>query len=175
MDGGWTAPGSPGQGGPVITRLSHGNGRTVSWTKWIRLGVRISLGALFAYAGAVKIGSPQPFADSIASFRLLPEILISPLALGLPPLEILLGLWLASGWRRREAAFSALVLAVVFLLALGSAYARGLAVDCGCFGSEEDPILGSRHTAVAIGRDLLLLLTAAFLYASARKRENPTR
>ena len=137
--------------------------------------VRISLGGLFLYAGSAKIGSPQSFADSIASFRLLPVPLIDPAALGLPPLEILLGLWLISGWQRRQAAFSTLALTGFFLLALASALVRGIPVDCGCFGTGGDPLLGSAHTGVAVARDAGLSAAAAFLYGFAwrEKREHP--
>ena len=60
--------------------------------KWFeRLGALI-LGGVFLYAGAVKMRDPLAFADSIASFKILSMILINPLALSLPPLEILTGL-----------------------------------------------------------------------------------
>lgn len=131
--------------------------------------IRVLLGGLFLYAGAVKAGSPQPFADSIASFRLLPASLINPVALGLPPFEILLGLWLVSGWHRRQAAFSTLTLTGIFLFALASALVRGIPVDCGCFGAGGDPLLGSAHTGVAVARDIVLAAAAAFLYVSASR------
>ena len=59
------------------------------------------------------------------------------MALGLPPLEMIVGGLLLSGWQRRVAALSALMLTGVFLLALGSAIARGLTIDCGCFGGDD--------------------------------------
>ncbi len=135
--------------------------------KWLLATLRVLLGGMFIYAGAVKVGSPQPFADSIASFRLLPASLIDLVALGLPSFEVLLGLWLLTGWRRRQAAFCTLAVTGVFLLALGSAFVRGLSVDCGCFGSGGDPLVGSGHAGVALVRDGLLAAVAAALYVSA--------
>ena len=52
------------------------------------------LGAVFVYAGAVKLRDPLAFADSIATFKILPAFLVNPLALILPPLEVLTGVML---------------------------------------------------------------------------------
>ena len=131
----------------------------------VRLVLRVLLGGVLVYAGVLKMGSPQLFADSIASFRLLPGFLINPVALGLPVLEILIGLTLLSGRWQRPGAFCALVLCLGFLFALGSAAARGLTVNCGCFGN--DPLSGNSHLPTAIARDLALLGAAAFLYVAA--------
>lgn len=131
----------------------------------IRLVLRVLLGGVLVYAGVLKVNSPQLFADGVASFRLLPDGLVNPVAIGLPILEILAGLWLLSGWRQRAGAFCALALCLGFLFALGSAAARGLTVDCGCFGN--DPLSSASHLPAAIARDLALLGAAAFLYAGA--------
>mgnify|MGYP001562291065 FL=1 len=64
------------------------------------------LGGVFLYAGAVKMSDPLAFADSIASFKILPIILINPLALSLPPLEIFIGAMLAIAVSRKLSAVS---------------------------------------------------------------------
>ena len=136
--------------------------------------LRILLGAVFAYAGAVKIRGAADFADAIAGFRLLPPGLSNLLALGLPPFEILLGGWLIAGWRRRTAAFCALVLCGLFLLALVSAAARGIAVDCGCFGAVAAGSLSAGMSRwLPIVRDFALLAIAGTVYADGWQNELP--
>lgn len=74
------------------------------------------------------------FADSIATFQILPRVLIVPVALGLPPLEILSGVLVLSGWWTRVGALAVAILTAIFCVALASALVRGLSINCGCFG-----------------------------------------
>ena len=124
-------------------------------------GLRWLVGGIFLYAGILKIGNPQAFADSVATFQLLPSFLIPSLALGLPLFEITCGLLMILGWGRRPAALGILVLAGVFALALLQALLRGLEVDCGCFGGGA-PSEGK--TWLALGRDVVLGGLAWVLY-----------
>ncbi len=133
--------------------------------------LRIVVGALFIYAGVTKIGTPQTFSDSIATFQLMPPQLINLLALALPPFEIIVGLMLFSKLGLRPAAFSVLVLAVMFALAILQALGRGLQVDCGCFGSGEPSAF---RTWASLGRDLLLMGAAALIYLASLKGTAPT-
>ena len=125
---------------------------------WLILVLRLVVGGLFLYSGAVKLRAPQDFADSVASFQLLPIFLINPFALGLPMLEAILGALLLLKVWVRAAAFSVLGMTLMFALALGSALMRGIQVDCGCFGA------GGSSTWLSLGRDLLLVAAAGVLY-----------
>jgi uncharacterized membrane protein YphA (DoxX/SURF4 family) len=115
--------------------------------------LRLILGGTFLYAGIVKWQSPQFFADSIASFRLLPVTFINPLAISLPVLEAMIGVMLIVGLKSRAAAFSTLALCALFAIAMISALARGLKIDCGCFGGGTPSIA---HGWFSVGRDMLL-------------------
>ncbi len=125
---------------------------------------RISLGAIFIYAGATKFGDPLAFADSIASFKIVPNALVSLLALGIPPFETICGSLLVIGLWRQVAALGALVAIVTFTVALLSALARGLVVDCGCFGSGLVSVTRMRLDLV---RDLAIVMIAALVYADS--------
>ena len=129
--------------------------------RWVFLLLRMILGGIFIYAGALKIDSPQTFADNIAGFQLLPNACINLLALSLPVFEIIVGLMLIVGFRLRIAAFSVMVLSVIFAVALGSALVRGLQIDCGCFGEEEPSIL---KTWLSLGRDILMGIAALIIW-----------
>ena len=138
--------------------------RRARWTLFL---CRLVLAAVFLWSGAAKLlAPPQTFADSVASFRLVPTGLVSPLALALPPFEILVGAALFAGRPRRWGAFGALLLSGLFLAALTVALARRLPVDCGCFGPGVSwlPLTAAQRTWFDLGRDLLLVAASLVLY-----------
>ncbi len=147
--------------------VSFGPGAGRKLKRLALAAARIAVGVVFVAAGAAKLGDPASFADSIASFRLLPGVLVSALALGLPPFEILSGLLLAIGWRRSAAALSVLIATGLFAAALVSALARGLIIDCGCFGSGA-PSAGRMWLDLL--RDLALFAITAAVYADSLPR-----
>lgn len=126
--------------------------------------IRIALGAVFLYAGALKAADTNAFAGSIAAYRLLPYFGNYLAASILPWLEIICGVLLVTGWKARTAAIFTILLNLLFIAAMASALARGLEIDCGCFrqGAKDPPLL-------AIGRDLLFIAMAAlFEWHAAR-------
>jgi uncharacterized membrane protein YphA (DoxX/SURF4 family) len=125
------------------------------------LAFRVFLGLIFVIAGILKARDSQSFADSIATFQVLPKELINMLAMALPPLEIIVGLMLLVGWQARAAAFSIALLLAVFNLAFIEALLRGLNIDCGCFGAE---VPSTWKSLGALGRDLLLLAITCWVY-----------
>lgn len=129
--------------------------------------LRVVVGGIFLYAGAVKIADPLEFADAVATFRMLPPQVINLFALALPPFEMILGLLLISGWKLRPAALGILLLTLAFAVAMLQALVRGLEVDCGCFGSGEP---SAWKTWNALGRDILLMAAAAWLYRGSPGR-----
>jgi putative oxidoreductase len=104
---------------------------------YVVLVLRIVLGAIFIVAGSSKIGHPSLFAAEIAGFRILPQVVIAPLALVLPYLEVLLGAYLILGLFTRAAAWIAVLLLALFDGAIASAVVRGMTVNCGCFGPSD--------------------------------------
>lgn len=97
--------------------------------------LRLILALIFTAAAIPKILDPQAFAQSIAGYQILPNMLIQFTALTLPWLEILLAILLVCRVWLGPALLLTNLLFVIFLAALGSAFFRGLDVDCGCFGS----------------------------------------
>ncbi len=121
--------------------------------------LRVALAAVFLYAGVAKLRDAGSFASSIARFRIVPLVLVHPLALGLPPLEVVCALALLWGPWKRQAAFGLFLLTTIFLAALLSAAARGIHVECSCFGAAAGEPLWS-----AIARDVVLCAAAVALY-----------
>jgi uncharacterized membrane protein YphA (DoxX/SURF4 family) len=121
--------------------------------------LRWGMAALFAFAGSSKLADPQAFALEIDGYRLLPA-LAPYLAAALPALELVLAaalVALPAVWRR-AAALVCLALLASFTFAAGSAYARDLNIDCGCFGAGSGPI-----TWLTLARNVGLMGACALL------------
>jgi hypothetical protein len=71
---------------------------------------------------------------AVRAYELLPIWLANVLGVVLPWLEIGAGLLLIIGVGIRYAAAFGAGLMVVFIIAIAQAWARGLSIDCGCFG-----------------------------------------
>ncbi len=96
---------------------------------------RLVLGGLFVYAGAVKVLGPLDFAQNIRNYRLVGQSLSFIAAVVLPWLEILAGVALAAGIWKRASALIISGLLVFFIVLTLVTIARGLDIDCGCFGA----------------------------------------
>jgi len=121
--------------------------------------VRVLLGALLLVAGALKVGHAAELAAALASYRLLPAAIVGPLALALPYVEILLGLYLIVGLFTRVIAIVSAVAFVCYAGAIASAVARHIAANCGCFGPNDSAVADWPHVAF----DLALALASLFV------------
>jgi uncharacterized membrane protein YphA (DoxX/SURF4 family) len=130
---------------------------------WLATAARLLLGVVLVVAGALKLPDPAAAMRAVRAYRLLPEVLVGPVAFGLPVLEIAVGLALLAGVFVRTAAVASAVLMVVFLAAVGSAWARGLQIDCGCFGGGGQVAAGQTGYPGEVARDVGLLLVALAL------------
>jgi len=102
------------------------------------LALRVVLGAIFIYAAWLKLRDPwQLFAMSIDAYRILPLGAVELAAHVIPWLELAVGLLLISGfWLQISGTLVSLLLLTFFGLMV-RAYAKGMAIDCGCFGPGE--------------------------------------
>lgn len=130
------------------------------------LAICVTLAAVFIYAGLDKIHDPLSFADSVAAFGMIPMILVTPFALGLPVFEVLCGVLLMIGPSRRVAALALVLLTVMFFTALAAALAQGLTLDCGCFGTGAP---SRSRMWLESGLDIVLLGAALFVYINGAK------
>ncbi|HEX6261265.1 MAG TPA: MauE/DoxX family redox-associated membrane protein [Actinomycetota bacterium] len=101
----------------------------------LHLASRLALGGLLLWAGLTKVGDVQGMTLSIDSYQILPGWSVRPLAAALPWIEVALGAFLVLGIFVRFSAVATGVLLVAFLIGMAQAKARGLAIDCGCFGA----------------------------------------
>jgi uncharacterized membrane protein YphA (DoxX/SURF4 family) len=101
---------------------------------WIGLLARLILGGVLLVAGYLKAFSPDKSMMAVRAYELLPIWLANVLGIILPWLEIGAGLLLILGVAIRYASIFGSALMVLFIIAIAQAWARGLSIDCGCFG-----------------------------------------
>ena len=126
----------------------------------VTFAVRVLIGALFAAAGAFKVGHFNDLATAIAGYRLLPEGVIGPLAVLLPFFEICLGAYLILGLFTRIAAWVGAAQLVIYAGAIASAVIRHIPANCGCFGPQETAPADWPHVAVDVALALVCALVA---------------
>jgi hypothetical protein len=129
---------------------------------------RIILGSVFIWAGGVKLVAPRAFARIVSAYALVPDVLLVPVAIGLPAIELLAGIALVFDVRGSLKVVSGLLM--MFLMVLGYGILKNTDVDCGCFTTQE--IHARAALWIAFLRDLGLLSIAfyLFLWRWVRKR-----
>jgi uncharacterized membrane protein YphA (DoxX/SURF4 family) len=145
------------RGAPFCASSSKDNA-----ARWLLLVLRIALGLMFVYAAWAKLREPWAlFAITIDGYQVLPSWAVEIMARGLPWFELLLGILLIAGiWRRASATAASLLLAV-FLGLMVRALAKGLQIECGCFGP------GERISWLTLLRDGALLAASLLMTAMA--------
>ncbi len=133
------------------------------WQPWVGTALRLLLAGVLLVAGALKLPDPAVSVRAVRAYQLLPEAIVPAVGHGLPLLEIAVGLLLLAGFATRFAAIVAGVLMVAFIIGIGSAAARGLTIDCGCFGGGGQVSANATKYTQEVLRDTGLLLAAAFL------------
>jgi uncharacterized membrane protein YphA (DoxX/SURF4 family) len=146
------------------------NPRFAAVAVWASTAARLVLGGVFLVAGGLKVIDPQSSVAAVRAYRLLPSSLLTIVGWGLPFAEIALGVLLLAGIATRLVAVASAVLLLVFIAAVTSAAARGLSIDCGCFGGGGDVAPGQTAYATEIVRDVGLLLLAVWLVWQPRSR-----
>jgi len=139
-----------------------GSRRVLAWDI-VGLVVRLGLAAVWLLSGFEKASDPRETKVAVKSYELLPESLVSTVAATLPYLEISLGVLLLLGFATRLAAALSAVLLLVFIGGVISAAARGLLIDCGCFGGGGTVAPGATTYTLEILRDIGFLALAGYL------------
>jgi uncharacterized membrane protein YphA (DoxX/SURF4 family) len=133
--------------------------RGVSYTLF-RLACRLVPAALFLWAGFAKAFDRQGSILGVSAYDVLPESLVKPVAMLLPWVEIAVGVLLILGLFTRFAGLATAGLMSAFIIGLAQAKARGLKINCGCFGTGGP---GSGVTWWELIRDTGLFAAGAFL------------
>lgn len=131
---------------------------------WSSTLARLVLGGVWIAAGLAKITDLEASVRAVRAYALLPEGVVQIVGPGLSPAEIVLGVLLVVGAGVRVGAVISTVLMAAFVVGIASAWARGLRIDCGCFGSGGQLAPGADPTyGWELARDGGLLVLALFL------------
>lgn len=120
---------------------------------------RVYLAGIFIYASLHKINFPADFADNIASYLIVPQVFVNPLAVFMPWMELVCGLFLLAGVRVRAASLLISVMLFLFTIAVTVALVRETPIGCGCFQNVGDPI-----SWLTVLRDLTWLAMGLHVY-----------
>ncbi|HWJ12052.1 MAG TPA: MauE/DoxX family redox-associated membrane protein [Nocardioides sp.] len=137
---------------------------------WVGLLARLVTGGVWLVAGALKITEPDASINAVRAYQLLPASLAEVVGLALPGLEVVIGLALVVGVFTRGAAVLSALLFAAFIVGIASVWARGIEIDCGCFGGGgADPGASSAYPW-EIARDAALLAASLLLVGVRRTR-----
>ena len=130
---------------------------------WLGLLARLILGGVLFAAGYLKIGTPDKSQMAVRAYEMLPISIANLLGLVLPFVEVVIGVLLILGSLTRFMAVLGGFTMIVFIIAIAQAWARGLNIDCGCFGGGGSVAPGETKYLQEILRDIGLVFLAAYL------------
>ncbi len=123
---------------------------------------RVILAWVFINAGLPKIQDPLGFAASIEAYRVISGQLVLWVALILPWFELAIGIGLLTPWLKRGSAWAMAGLLGVFVALHALSWARGLDINCGCFGQDADS--PDYHWLILRNLGLLVLVIYTLFY-----------
>jgi len=126
---------------------------------YLALVLRLYIAGLFIYAGMVKINYTAEFAETIASYRMVPYWGVNVMAITMPWIELISGILLICGIRVRSAIVVTGTLLVMFTVGVAVNLIWKAPIDCGCFHTLGDTI--SWKTLV---RDLIWIAMAVHVF-----------
>ncbi len=130
-------------------------GQRAGAAPWVAVAARVLVGGLFVFSGISKLVLPHGEVMALVKqYEVIPGFLLSPIAAGLPWLELVSGTALCIGFLTTPAAWLIGAQLVAFSLLMAVVLVAQIPIeDCGCFGN-----LGIRETPLhVLIRDLVLL------------------
>ena len=134
----------------------------------VGLLARLVLGITLLVAGGMKVGNPRGAARAVQGYEVMPFDLAAYVGYALPWIEIIIGVLLVLGLFTRINAVLGTLLMVAFVIGIGQAWARGLTIDCGCFGGGGEVSAAETKYGQEIARDLFFALCGAWLVVRPR-------
>jgi uncharacterized membrane protein YphA (DoxX/SURF4 family) len=138
--------------------------------QWVGVAARLIVGVVDVVAGVAKFPDPAGNVRQVRAFRILPETVVPTVGHALPTVEIIIGAVLILGLLTRAFAVIGALFFIAFIIGIAAAWARGLEINCGCFGSHGVPANPQRQYAVDIARDIGLVICCAWLIVWPRTR-----
>src|ERR1700748_2500710 len=127
--------------------------------------IAILVGAVFVYAGILRVMEPFAFAKDIDNYKMLSWPMAVALGFFLPWLEIAAGVALVTRWMERGGLLILNALTTVVIVATLVAKSRVLYISCGCFGHASKDWSFAQHMVV----DFTIASSLAFLWWRSRR------
>lgn len=131
--------------------------------QWVGLLARLVVGGVQVLAGLSKFSDPAGNVRAVRAYRILPESIVPTVGHALPTIEIVIGSLMILGLFTRAMGIVSSLFFLAFIIGISSAWARGLEINCGCFGNGGVPADPQRQYAIDIARDVGLLLLSLWL------------
>jgi uncharacterized membrane protein YphA (DoxX/SURF4 family) len=138
--------------------------------QWVGLVARLVVGVVDLVAGLSKFSDPAGNVRAVRAYDLLPESLVPTVGHALPTVEMVIGALLILGLFTRAMGVLSALFFIAFIIGISSAWARGLEINCGCFGNGGVPADPQRQYAIDIARDTGLLLCSLWLVVWPRTK-----
>ncbi|NYH50929.1 MULTISPECIES: MauE/DoxX family redox-associated membrane protein [Nocardiopsis] len=129
---------------------------------WLTLACRVGLAAVLFYAAVSKF-PPALSVQAVEAYDLFPVDVARLIGYTLPLFEIALAVLLLAGLATRYVGAVSALLMVVFIAGVVSAMARGLNIDCGCFGGGGQVEPGETKYGLSIARDIAFAALGGFI------------
>jgi len=138
--------------------------------KYFLIAIRVIVGGIFIYASFDKLMNQEMFSKAIYNYKFLPGTFINIFAIIIPYLELIAGIFLISGIFVRGSSLIISILLVLFIIALGQAYARGLDIDCACFELKNELENANQKSDILLRiiEDMLLLTASIIIYIKSK-------
>jgi len=134
----------------IIKGLTH---------RYLAFIFRLYIAGIFIYASMYKINYTAEFAETIASYQIVPYWGVNILAVVLPWAELICGILLVAGIRVRSATAILCSLLFIFTLGIFINLLRDSPINCGCFHTIGETI--SWRTVV---RDIIWLIMSIHIF-----------
>lgn len=135
---------------------------------WLDLLGRWTISLIFLFAAVPKLFNVHGFAALIDAYAILPDMLLLPVAVVLPVLEIFLAVGLLFNCWKSKIGIALVLFFFIYLLSYS--IWQGLDIDCGCFGPEDPEHKAFKGLRLALVRDILMFIPLVYSFWYHRYR-----
>jgi len=133
-------------------------------SEYLALLLRVGIGVMFIVAAMSKFVYPAEFAENLASYRIVPYWAVNFIAVIMPWLELICGLFLIIGLMTRSVSAILTVFLFGFSVFVAINVVRGTPINCGCFDS-----VGQAITWKKVFMDLFLMILTLQIFFYDRR------
>lgn len=128
----------------------------------LAVGCRWLLALVFLAAALPKLFTMETFAANVGAYGIVPDAMVTPVAITIVLLEIVAGVGLLL--KRQGALWLSSALMLIFIGVLSYGIWLGLDINCGCFNSTDGQMGGSSSLWTALVRDIVLMVPLTYLF-----------